>query len=143
MREHTYDRIKAECGPAAQAAQHVIKKVADAYRFPARRLAWNVSPPLGPRRAHDSPEQLNTLAACRKGESDLVHRDGGWYLYATCEVPDVPMTEPDGFLGVDLGIANIATTADGTRHSGKGLNALRHRLTHGNLTNIEIFRRYI
>ena len=32
LREHTYDRIKAECGLAAQAAQHVIKKVADAYR---------------------------------------------------------------------------------------------------------------
>ncbi|MFI6632413.1 hypothetical protein ACIBI7_26370 [Nonomuraea fuscirosea] len=25
LREHTYDRIKAECGLAAQAAQHVIK----------------------------------------------------------------------------------------------------------------------
>ncbi len=35
--------------------------------------------------------------------------------------------EPDAFLGVDLGIANIATTNDGTRYSGKRLNAVRHR----------------
>ncbi|GAA1890819.1 hypothetical protein [Actinomadura bangladeshensis] len=26
---------------------------------------------------------------------------------------------PDGFTGVDLGIINIATTSDGTNHSGK------------------------
>lgn len=177
VREHTYDRIKAECGPAAQAAQHVIKKVADAYRtFHANLRAGNLGGPGAKRRARaesrpitfrpdaaqpyddrclswlmqartvsiwttrgrlknvaftGSSEQLKTLTACRKGESDLVHRDGGWYLYATCEVPDVPVTEPQGFLGVDLGvdlgIANIATTGDGTRHSGKGLNAVRHR----------------
>ncbi|MBF8191086.1 transposase [Nonomuraea sp. K274] len=173
LREHTYDRIKAEYGLAAQAAQHVIKKVADAYRtFHANLRAGNVGAPGAKRRTRaesrpitfrpdaaqpyddrclswlmqartvsiwttcgrlknvaftGSPEQLKTLAACRKGESDLVARDGGWYLYATCEVPDVPVTEPEGFLGVDLGIANIATTGDGTRHSGKGLNAVRHR----------------
>ncbi|WP_343967838.1 transposase, partial [Streptosporangium amethystogenes] len=34
---------------------------------------------------------------------------------------------PDAFLGVDLGIANIATTGDGERHSGRHLNAVRHR----------------
>ncbi|MFD1535994.1 RNA-guided endonuclease InsQ/TnpB family protein [Nonomuraea guangzhouensis] len=177
LRQHTYDRIKAECGLAAQAAQHVIKKVADAYRtLHANLRAGNLGAPGTQRRTKagsrpitfrpdaaqpyddrclswqmqartvslwttrgrlknvaftGSTEQLTTLAACRKGESDLVHRDGGWYLYATCEIPDVPLTAPQGFLGVDLGIANIATTAttsgDGTRHSGKALNAVRHR----------------
>ncbi|MFK4040866.1 RNA-guided endonuclease InsQ/TnpB family protein, partial [Nonomuraea wenchangensis] len=34
---------------------------------------------------------------------------------------------PDGFVGVDLGIANIATTSDGVRHRGRGLDAVRHR----------------
>ncbi|MDO0914828.1 transposase [Streptomyces sp. DT2A-34] len=52
------------------------------------------------------PEQLATLALYRKGESDLVCRDGMWFLLATCEVPEVPpSTEPVDFLGVDLGIA--------------------------------------
>ncbi|OKI44704.1 transposase, partial [Micromonospora sp. CB01531] len=74
-----------------------------------------------------SEQQHATLAAHRKGESDLVHRDGKWYLYATCDIPDMGVKEPNGFLGVDLGIANIATTNDGTRHSGKGLNRVRHR----------------
>ncbi|MFG2058784.1 RNA-guided endonuclease InsQ/TnpB family protein [Micromonospora sp. NPDC048930] len=74
-----------------------------------------------------SEQQYATLVAHRRGESDLVCRDGKWFLYATCDIPDVEVKEPDGFLGVDLGIANIATTNDGTRHSGKGLNRVRHR----------------
>ncbi|MET7968542.1 transposase [Micromonospora sp. NPDC005305] len=74
-----------------------------------------------------SDAQLATLTVHRKGESDLVCRDGKWYLYATCDIPEVETKEPDGFLGVDLGIANIATTDDGTRFCGKGLNRVRHR----------------
>lgn len=74
-----------------------------------------------------SDQQHATLVAHRKGESDLVCRDGKWYLYATCVIPDVEVKEPNGFLGVDLGIANIATTSDGTRHCGKVLNRVRHR----------------
>lgn len=74
-----------------------------------------------------SAEQLKMLAAHRRGESDLVYRGGQWYLYATCEVPEPDAYEPDGFLGVDLGIANIATTSDGTVHSGKHINQIRHR----------------
>ncbi|MEU8249861.1 hypothetical protein [Nonomuraea sp. NPDC048916] len=66
-----------------------------------------------------SDDQARALAAYRKGESDLVRRDGMWLLIATCDIPDTDVTEPDGFLGVDLGIANIATTDDGERHSGK------------------------
>lgn len=73
-----------------------------------------------------SPDHL-TLLGRRKGESDLVFRRGSWYLYATCEVPEPAVFEPDGFLGVDLGIANIATTSDGERECGKALNQVRHR----------------
>ncbi|MBN6058261.1 transposase, partial [Nonomuraea sp. RK-328] len=74
-----------------------------------------------------SAQQLALLAEHRKGESDLVWREGMWFLHATVEVPDVPVNAPDGFVGVDLGVANLATTSTGVRHSGKGLNAVRHR----------------
>jgi hypothetical protein len=40
---------------------------------------------------------------------------------------DAAAKDPDGFLGVDLGIANIAATGDGTRFCGKALNQVRHR----------------
>ncbi|ANS62492.1 transposase [Streptomyces lincolnensis] len=52
-----------------------------------------------------SPEQLARLALYRKGESDLIARDGMWFLQATCEIPEAePNTDPAGFLGIDLGM---------------------------------------
>jgi len=77
-----------------------------------------------------SAAQLARLRDHRRGESDLVHRDGKWYLYATCDVPEAELTEPAGFLGVDLGIVNIATTDDGRRNSGRYLNRQRHQARH-------------
>ncbi|GAA2722496.1 transposase [Actinocorallia aurantiaca] len=74
-----------------------------------------------------SPAQLKVLTAHRRGESDLVLRGGSWYLYATCEVPEPELGEVEGFLGVDLGIVNIATTSDGDRYAGRRLNQVRHR----------------
>ncbi|MGW5215845.1 RNA-guided endonuclease InsQ/TnpB family protein [Streptomyces sp. NPDC004051] len=75
-----------------------------------------------------SPEQLATLALYRRGESDLICRDGRWFLNATCEVPEAPPnTEPVDFLGVDLGIVNIATTSDGEIMAGRELNRIRAR----------------
>jgi IS605 OrfB family transposase len=77
-----------------------------------------------------SDAQLARLRKYRQGESDLVYRDGKWFLYATCDIPEPELTGPSGFLGVDLGIANIATTDDGARHCGKYLNRQRHRARH-------------
>ena len=71
-------------------------------------------------------EQLTVLAACRRGESDLVRQDGTWYVIATCEIDEAdPDTDPSGFLGVDLGIVNIAVTSDGRRHCGRQTNRKR------------------
>ncbi|WTW88550.1 transposase [Streptomyces canus] len=75
-----------------------------------------------------SAEQLATLALYREGESDLLERDGMWFLNATCEVPEAPLnTEPVDFLGIDLGIVNIATTSDGEIMAGRELNRIRAR----------------
>ncbi|GAB3716813.1 RNA-guided endonuclease InsQ/TnpB family protein [Nocardiopsis nanhaiensis] len=75
-----------------------------------------------------SPGQLKVLAQYQQGESDLVYRDGQWYLAATCEVPEAPLNEePAGFVGVDLGIVEIATTSTGQRYAGRRLNRYRKR----------------
>jgi putative transposase len=75
------------------------------------------------------PDQLKTVAEHRKGESGLVCRDGVWYLIATVEVADAePNTCPADFLGVDMGIVNIATTSDGDNHTGAGLRRYRNRM---------------
>ncbi|MBT2397276.1 RNA-guided endonuclease TnpB family protein [Streptomyces sp. ISL-100] len=75
-----------------------------------------------------SPEQLAALALYRRGESDLLYRDGMWFLMATCEVPEAePNADPVDFLGIDLGIVNIATTSDGQIMAGRALNRVRVR----------------
>jgi IS605 OrfB family transposase len=73
-------------------------------------------------------DRLALLAAHRRGETDLVHRDGSWLLVATCDVPGEPGFEPDGWLGVDLGIVNVATTGDGRRHVGRRVNCRCERM---------------
>lgn len=86
---------------------------------------WTTAGRLRRVRFFCSEQARKMLTEHRKGESDLVHRDGAWFLIATCEIPEAGQYEPDGFVGVDLGIANIATTSTGYRAAGRGLN--RHR----------------
>ncbi|GLY83560.1 RNA-guided endonuclease InsQ/TnpB family protein [Actinoallomurus iriomotensis] len=170
LRKHTYAELKSR-GLGAQAAQHVIKKVRDAYTtLKANVRAGNLGKPGSRRRLkaeakpiafraeaaqpyddrclswqYDagtvsvwtvqgrvknipfacSPSALKTLQEHRQGESDLVRRDGVFYLIATCEVPEAERHEPGRFIGVDLGIAAIATTSTGYQAAGRGLN--RHR----------------
>ncbi|MFE5922349.1 RNA-guided endonuclease InsQ/TnpB family protein [Streptomyces sp. NPDC056468] len=172
LRKHTYPRLKAE-GLGAQAAQHTIKKVRDAYTtLRANIRAGNLGKPKSKRRrkAESKPitfrpdaaqpyddrclswqydqrtvsiwttagrikgvrfvcstDALKVLQQYRKGESDLIERDGVFYLIATCEVPEAETYEPDGFIGVDLGIVNIATTSTGYQAAGRALNRYRKR----------------
>lgn len=63
----------------------------------------------------------------RQGQADLVKRDGTFYLYVTLDVPEPAPGDPEDFLGVDLGVTNIAVDSDGTIHSGAVVNGVRHR----------------
>lgn len=170
LRKITYQPLREE-GLSSQTAQHVIKKVADAYATrTANARAGRYGPKDGARyqrimgtsvvfRPHaaqpyddrvlswdhqartvsiwtlegrkivpftGAPEHLVLVAAHRKGESDLIHdRAGRWFLAATIDIPTPQVTEPDGFLGVDMGIVNIATSSDGTNWSGGAVTARR------------------
>ncbi|MGY4996743.1 RNA-guided endonuclease InsQ/TnpB family protein [Streptomyces sp. 900105245] len=172
LRRHTYAHLKSE-GLGAQAAQHVIKKVRDAYTtLHANLRAGNLGKPGSKRRrkAESKPitfrpeaaqpyddrclswqydtqtvsiwttagriknlgfvcsaDALTVLQQYRKGESDLIERDGVFYLTATCEVPEAETYEPDRFIGVDLGIVNIATTSTGYQAAGRQINRYRKR----------------
>ena len=71
---------------------------------------------------------LATTGTTIRGQADLIHRDGKWFLAVVIDVPEpTGGGEPDGWLGVDLGIVNIATDSDGTTHTGKGVRAVRRR----------------
>ncbi|MEU4887740.1 MULTISPECIES: RNA-guided endonuclease InsQ/TnpB family protein [Streptomyces] len=170
LRTLCYGELKAR-GFGAQAAQHIIKRVADAYAtLRANIKAGNLGPEGSKRRrtaeskpvtfrpdaAHTyddrclswnydaqtvsiwtlagriknvrfacSPAALKQLTTHRKGESDLIQRDGRLFLIATLDIPEPDPYEPKGFLGVDRGITNLATTSDGDNHTGRRLGRYR------------------
>jgi putative transposase len=112
--------------------------------FDARCLSWQIPDIVGGREATVSilttqgrlkgvrvlaaPRDLALLRTRPIGETDLIYRDGKWFLSATVEAPEAMPTNPvNGFVGVDLGIVNVATTSDGDRVAGERLNRYRKR----------------
>lgn len=67
------------------------------------------------------------LLQTQRGETDLVYVNGVFYLLTTCQVDEPTPQDIDGILGVDLGIANIATDSDGESYSGSQVKSVRHR----------------
>lgn len=63
-----------------------------------------------------------------RGQADLVYRRGKLYLFVTVDVPDGSPIDPEGWLGVDLGIRNLAVDSDGVKHSGEQTLAVRSRI---------------
>ncbi len=62
-----------------------------------------------------------------KGQMDLIHVNGKFFLMATVDVPEEPQIEPEGVIGVDLGIVNVATTSDGDTFSGEQCTTVRKK----------------
>ncbi len=70
------------------------------------------------------------LLQSQQGETDLVYRQGQFYLYTTCEVQEADPQPYQEVLGVDLGVRNIAVDSDGEVYTAKAnchLNTIRHR----------------
>lgn len=74
--------------------------------------------------------QMGWLRAHRKGETDLVCRDGVFYLLATVEVPEPEVTTPQAWVGVDMGIVNLAYTSDAQAWSGGAVTFRRKKNQH-------------
>lgn len=53
-----------------------------------------------------------------RGQADLVLRRNVFYLYCTVDAPEPPEGQYADYLGVDLGIVNLAVDSDGTAHTG-------------------------
>jgi IS605 OrfB family transposase len=65
----------------------------------------------------------------RKGQADLVLRNGVFYLYVCIDLPEPPPADTSGgVLGVDLGIVEIATDSEGNSYSGSQVKQVRRNL---------------
>jgi transposase len=61
-----------------------------------------------------------------KGQCDLVLRDDGkWFLLVTVDIPDGTPIDTEEFIGVDLGVINIATDSDGEKATSADIEAKR------------------
>jgi IS605 OrfB family transposase len=72
-------------------------------------------------------ERQAAMLQGQRGEADLVYRGDEFYLFQTCEVEAPEPVVVENFLGVDLGIANIAVDSDGDVYQGKSIKSVRYR----------------
>jgi IS605 OrfB family transposase len=64
-----------------------------------------------------------------RGQADLIYVDGIFYLCVVVDEPDNAPIEVSNWLGVDMGIVNLATTSDGKQFSGSVVDAVRSRIS--------------
>ncbi|MDI9549298.1 MAG: transposase [Chloroflexota bacterium] len=147
----TYYAVRERFGLSAQLTIRVIKDVADAYKLDTKRkrtfrrmgsmtydsrvLRWmldksevSIWTMTGRKKmpfvcGERQRQMLETL----QGEADLVYRNGEWYLHQPCNILEDDGFDPDEWLGVDLGIVNIATTSDGATFTGADVLGVRKR----------------
>ena len=146
-----YPEIRSRFGLSAQVTVRVIAKVADAYKLDERSKRtfrphgsiayddrilswWTKASRVSVMTLYGREmipfvcgDRQRRLLDSRQGETDLVYREGEWYLLAVCNVVEPDPEDVDDVLGVDLGIKNLAVDSDGNVHSGAVVNALRHR----------------
>ncbi|EQD30822.1 transposase, IS605 OrfB family, partial [mine drainage metagenome] len=66
------------------------------------------------------------------GQADLLLKNGTFYLAVVVDLPEEPEYEAIDYIGIDLGVKNIATTSDGRNYSGdtirkKRITTAKHR----------------
>jgi len=144
-----YYDLRSRFKLTAQMVVRVLAKVADAYKldrkakrfftrhgsiaYDKRILSWkpNVVSIWATSGRLKIPfvagERQKELLQYRSGEADLILRDGEFYLHQVCEVEEPPIGNSAEFLGIDLGIVNIAADSDGAVYSGGQVNGLRKR----------------
>ncbi|GIV81360.1 MAG: transposase [Anaerolineae bacterium] len=146
-----YYAVRERYELSAQMTVRLLAKVADAYKldrktqrrfhphgsiaYDNRILAWKLAAQTVSIWTVEGRQTIPFVAGERQlallpfmqGEADLVYRRGEFYLHQVCEVDEPPVEDVDEFLGVDLGVVNIATDSDGTTYSGNVVNNVRHR----------------
>lgn len=150
LQKAIYREVRETFGLSAQLSIRAISKVAEAYKrgrsiqpvfkphssvvYDQRILSWkgldrvSILTIAGRNLVPISIGSYQEARLDRKvRQCDLTLRDGGFYLAVVVDAPEPPPAEPTGFLGVDLGIVNIAADSDGETYSGGQVNGLRKR----------------
>jgi putative transposase len=154
LQKQYYHEIRQRFGLSAQLAIRTIAKVVDAYKrdrniplafrpdgavvYDERIMSFKGLAAVSMTLLHGRevvPIQMGDYQRVQwhraKGQADLVIKDGTFYLLVTIDTPAEPPIVPERFLGVDLGITNIATDSDGHTYTGDAIERVRQRcMTH-------------
>jgi putative transposase len=147
-----YAGLRAEFGLSAQMAVRAIAKACEAYKrdktikpvfrelgaisYDQRILSWKARDRVSILTLNGritvpvvwQGRWLGTTGTVLRGAADLIWRDGKFYLAIVIDAPEPPPgPEPAEWLGVDLGIVNLAADSDGNIHCGKAVRAVRYR----------------
>ena len=151
LQKVVYRQVRDDFGLSAQATLHAIRKAADAYkagkkskrRFKAlgafpydnrilkiwtstqRVSIWTLNG--REKMPFQAGERQLELLEGKHKETDLAYIGGEFYLFVSCEVDEPDERDVEEYLGVDMGIKNIATDSDGNNYAGGKVNGLRHR----------------
>lgn len=148
LHREVYHPIKSSFNLSAQMVVRCISKVADAYKldkkvkrefrilgaitYDARILSytkdgvslWSVDGRLkGIKFVCHNHNYLPYI----KGEADLVYKKGKFYLFQTVEIPEEKVKDIEEFIGVDMGLLEIAALSNGKNFSSKKLNDYREK----------------
>ena len=151
LHHQVYHSIKAETMLAAGHVVCAIAKVANAYLLDTNTL--RIFHPLGAIelnkdtltwKVEEQTVTLNTVCGrmnlpflCspahkellrgKRGQADLLLRDGQFYLCVAVTVQEPMCYIPEGVIGVDLGIVNVATDSEGNRYTGEPIRKVRKK----------------
>lgn len=146
-----YHAVKADTHLNANHVVRAIAKVAHAYKLDTKTqrtfqplggieldkdlLTWkvdaqNVSLNTVQGRLHlpflCSAEQKALLQG-RKGQTDLLLRDGAFYLSCAVTIHEAEAFTPTGVIGIDLGLVNVATDSEGHQYTGEPVKKARKK----------------
>lgn len=143
-----YSELRARFGLSSQMAIRAISKACEAYKRDR-----NIQPVFDPHGAMVYDERVMNIKdaahvslltlqgrilvpmrygfyqaarlSMQKGQADLILRNGTFYLYLCIDLPTPPPIETVGFLGIDLGIVEIASDSAGNQYSGEAVKKVR------------------
>jgi putative transposase len=150
LQKLVYEDVRNQFGLSAQLTIRAIAKVSDAYKrdssiqcnfrrtgavvYDQRLMTFKGSDVVGIRTLDKRvivPMQMGDYQKIQfvrdHGQADLVLVHGAFYILLVVDTPDVPQTVPSGFLGVDMGIVQLATDSDGESFSGNAVENTRRR----------------
>lgn len=150
LQKHLYYGIREKYGLSSQMVVRALGKVAESYKvdkkalhtfephgaivYDQRILSYKASDLISILTLDGRIEVGIKYGEYRKldykrvrGQADLIYKNGIFYLMIVVDLPEEDPVDTEEFLGVDLGIVNIATTSDGQKFSGKKCTEIRMR----------------